>query len=124
MSDTRTQPEGYRARARGVPHRSGLSGLARGPRGQRPARGECQVILYGAKLTSEVYEVCRDPDWARGEAEGKAEAEWILTLLRKRGVAVAEAAAAQILSCRDIGVLDRWFDRAIPAAAVQDLFGQ
>ncbi|GAA3899821.1 hypothetical protein GCM10022244_07490 [Streptomyces gulbargensis] len=61
---------------------------------------------------------------AEGEAEGKAEgkAEAILRVLVARGLAVSDDVARRVSSCGDAGLLDRWLDRAITAAAAEDLF--
>jgi len=53
---------------------------------------------------------------ARGEARGEAKA--LLRLLATRDVAVDEEAHARITECRDVALLDRWFDRAVTATSV------
>jgi len=57
---------------------------------------------------------------AKGKAEGKAED--ILKILAKRGISMAEAQRQRILDCADLAMLDRWFDRALTVATIDDLF--
>jgi hypothetical protein len=83
---------------------------------------EALLKKYGDRLKVEVFEAGLSMGEYRGKAEGKAEA--ILMLLRDRGVAVDEAAEQRIMGCHDGAVLNRWFKRAITAAAVQDLFAE
>jgi hypothetical protein len=65
---------------------------------------------------------------ARGEARGKAlgealgEARLLLRTLEKRGVAVDEATRARVTACTDTAVLDRWFDRALTATSLDEVF--
>ena len=68
---------------------------------------------------------------AKGLAEGRTEglvegqargrAEGVLRLLAARGVAVDEAARKLILSCTDLNMLDRWFDKALNATSLSDV---
>lgn len=61
---------------------------------------------------------------AKGEAKGRAEgkAESVLRVLAARGVEVPEATARRVLECTDSETLDRWLDRAVTAAHVEELF--
>ena len=61
---------------------------------------------------------------AKGKAEGKVEgkAEALLRLLEKRGLAVADSMRERVLSCTDIELLDRWFDRAVTASDTDAVF--
>ena len=61
---------------------------------------------------------------AEGEAKGKAEGEAkaLLRILRRRGIAVDEAARERITACRDLDQLDHWFDRAFDIDHTDDLF--
>ena len=61
---------------------------------------------------------------ALGEYRGKVEAktEAILKILTKRGVSITEAHRERILECSDLAELDRWFDRALTAVAIDELF--
>jgi hypothetical protein len=66
--------------------------------------------------------------YGRGFAEGyaeeraKAEAARILRILAVRGVEVPDDVRARILGCADIHRLVAWFDRALEASSVADLF--
>jgi hypothetical protein len=55
-----------------------------------------------------------------GLAEGKRDA--LLRLFVSRGFDLAEDARARIAICVDIEALDRWFDRALVAKTVADVF--
>lgn len=65
---------------------------------------------------------------ARGEAEGKAaealrsRADLLLRLLERRGLEVDEAAVKRIQECRSRARLDQWFDRAIEASRISQVF--
>jgi hypothetical protein len=65
---------------------------------------------------------------ARGRAEGEAigeargEAKSILRVLKRRKVAVDQAARERIESCTDLKTLGTWLDRSLDVATVADLF--
>ncbi len=61
---------------------------------------------------------------AEGRAEGKAEAkaEDLLRLLRRRGFEVSAEREAAVLSTTDLGALDAWFDRAIDARSLDEVW--
>jgi hypothetical protein len=61
---------------------------------------------------------------AEGKAEGKAEgrAEDVLRILAARGVRVDARTRRRILGCMDLPTLDRWFDRALRATRLSELF--
>ncbi len=56
---------------------------------------------------------------AQGLAEGRAKA--ILRVLTARGVAVPTQVREQILGCSDLGVLERWLDRAVTATIAAEV---
>ncbi|HSP77103.1 MAG TPA: transposase, partial [Myxococcaceae bacterium] len=58
---------------------------------------------------------------AEGRAEGRA--EYVLRILAARGVRVDARSRRRILECTDLATLDRWFDRALSATRLSDLFG-
>jgi hypothetical protein len=58
--------------------------------------------------------------FAKGRAEGKAEA--VLRILGKRALLVSDEQRRRILACGDADELDRWLDRALTAAAADELF--
>ncbi len=45
----------------------------------------------------------------------------MLRILAARRIAVEEATRTRILSCRDLNLLDRWFDQALNATRLSDL---
>ncbi|MGW6285552.1 hypothetical protein [Streptomyces sp. NPDC055107] len=51
-----------------------------------------------------------------GRVEGRAED--ILRILALRGVPVPDEARQRITSCKDLAVLDVWFERAVTATTV------
>lgn len=57
---------------------------------------------------------------AVGIAAGKRDA--LLRLLALTGLVVTEDARAQIAACTDIATLDRWFDNALAAKTLADVF--
>jgi len=61
---------------------------------------------------------------ASGRAEGKAEgkADMVLRVLAARGFEVPGSIRDQVLSCTDLGQLDRWAEIAVTAAALDDVF--
>jgi len=62
---------------------------------------------------------------AEGKAEGKAEAkaESLLRILAVRGIHIDDASQQRIISCTDLTTLDQWFDRALSATRLADVFG-
>ncbi|MGW6902902.1 hypothetical protein [Streptomyces sp. NPDC054940] len=69
---------------------------------------------------SPIAEEIRDEGRAEGRTEGRAED--ILRLLDRRGIDVSNDDRERITSCDDLGVLGRWFDRAITAASTTEVF--
>jgi hypothetical protein len=58
---------------------------------------------------------------AQGEAKG--EARMLLRILAARGLAVTDDMRQRIASCTDTTQLETWFDRAISATALTEVFG-
>jgi len=56
---------------------------------------------------------------ARGLARGKAEA--LLIVLEARGLSLDDDANAQIRTCSETELLDRWIRRAVTAESVADV---
>ena len=48
----------------------------------------------------------------------------VLTVLRVRGIVVPEAARARILAEKDHALLERWLERAVVAASVDEVIGE
>ncbi|HEX3757393.1 MAG TPA: hypothetical protein VHW23_01745 [Kofleriaceae bacterium] len=101
---------------------------------------EDQRVLYSALIEKALSEAARkalamEPhiekffseahrrSYANGEAKGKAdgEAKALLMILQRRGLAVTDAQQRQILSCTDLPTLDRWLDRVLSVASVDEL---
>jgi len=57
---------------------------------------------------------------AAGLAKGKQEA--LLRLLARTGLVLTQKEHERIASCADVATLDRWFDNALAAKAVADVF--
>ncbi|HZH16181.1 MAG TPA: hypothetical protein VE057_17660 [Archangium sp.] len=57
----------------------------------------------------------------QGRAQGRAED--VLRILAARGLLVSEQARLRILSCTDVALLDRWFDRALTAPSLSEVLG-
>ncbi|HEX4419893.1 MAG TPA: hypothetical protein VH165_18390, partial [Kofleriaceae bacterium] len=57
---------------------------------------------------------------AEGLAEGKRAA--LLRLLARAGLALTQEQQEQVATCTDIATLDRWFDSALAARTVADVF--
>ena len=62
----------------------------------------------------------------RLRAEGRVEEviDKILRLLDARGVDVPDSAQHRIRACTDLESLDRWFDRAITATQIEEVFAE
>ncbi len=65
----------------------------------------------------------REEGRKEGQQQGRIQgrAEDILRILNVRGVHVDEAARQRILTCTDLAVLDRWFDRSLNATTLSDV---
>jgi predicted transposase YdaD len=66
---------------------------------------------------------------ARGKAEGivqgivEGKIDSLLKLLSHRGLRVAEDQRRRICACADLATLDRWLDRVLLVASVDELLG-
>ncbi|HWO18878.1 MAG TPA: hypothetical protein VNO30_08880 [Kofleriaceae bacterium] len=86
--------------------------------GMQPSRTadeeEFLVTMYST------WEHAREEGQTQGRAEGRAEgkADALLTVLRMRGVPVADAERDRILAERDPARLQRWLERAVSAASL------
>jgi hypothetical protein len=59
---------------------------------------------------------------AQGEVQGEARA--LLTVLRARGIVVADAARERILAEKDAARLERWLEKAAVAPSIADVIGE
>lgn len=66
-----------------------------------------------------------DRGFQQGLAEGRAEAraESVLHVLSVRGVPVDKESRERIMRCKDLTMLEQWFDRAVNAMRISDVFG-
>lgn len=62
----------------------------------------------------------REEGREEGRASGRADV--LLRIAERRGWALGEALRARIVDCRDVALLDRWVDRALDAATVDEVF--
>jgi len=73
----------------------------------------------------EFIEKGRQQGWLQGLAAGEAKgrAKDVLRILASQGVQVDDTTRQRILACTDLATLDRWFDRALKATRLSDVFG-
>ena len=57
------------------------------------------------------------------EARAEARAESVLHVLSVRGIHVDDASRQRIMSCMDLPTLEQWFDQAVNATQLSDVFG-
>ena len=90
-------------------------------------RAEELMRSYGEQLIERGLQQGLEKGLARGRQEGlqqgltRGRAEDVLRILIARGVPVDEAARQRILSCTDLSLLDRWFDRSLNATSLSDI---
>ena len=77
------------------------------------------LVAKGNPVILKREDAARDEGEARGVARGRAED--ILKILELRGVPVSEAQRQEVLSCRDLERLDRWFSRALQAVSADEV---
>lgn len=68
-----------------------------------------------------VYATIYDEAIDKGKLAG--ELQMLLRLLDKRGLSLTEAQRERVLACTDEGQLQEWFDRALTAGDVGEIFG-
>ena len=88
---------------------------------------ETSLLLYQSDLASAHRRGEADGE-AKGEAKGKAEgraegkAEAVLSVLEARGLPVGEQQRARVLACTEVETLDRWLQRSVTAATIEEVF--
>ncbi|MEM7154135.1 MAG: Rpn family recombination-promoting nuclease/putative transposase [Myxococcota bacterium] len=94
---------------------------------ETPLRG---ILAESArKETRQMYTTMLDELLAKGEAKGRIKgrakgiAEMVERLLDNRGLALTEELRARLADCEDQALLQRWFDRAVTAATLDEVFG-
>lgn len=84
-------------------------------------------ILYetASQETREVFTSYRDQYIAEGETKGetKGMTKLLLRLLDQRGLPLTVELERQVSHCQDPEQLQRWFDRALQATRIDDVFG-
>jgi hypothetical protein len=93
------------------------------------ARAELEVLMatsYKETLVDRLLAEGEAKGRAEGEAKGRAEGEASLLLraLHTRGLAVPADVRDMVTSCADTAQLEAWFDRAITATSLDDVFGR
>lgn len=101
------------------------------------ARAELEVLMFTTYKDTLVDRLLAEGE-ARGLAEGEAkglaegrargeatgEAKLLLRALEARGLDVPADVRNLVTSCRDTTRLESWFDRAITATSIEDVFGK
>ncbi|MEV8398927.1 hypothetical protein [Streptomyces niveus] len=70
------------------------------------------ISLYTSFIAEEIRE--------EGRAEGRARD--ILLVLEARGIMVSDDVRERIGSCRDSALMKSWFERAVTASSVEEIF--
>ena len=84
------------------------------------ARHLLEAMMTTSEYEKTFVERIHDQGIAEGEAKGKAKA--VLKLLDARHLVPSGEQRQQVTSCTDALHLDRWFDRAITAGTVAEVF--
>lgn len=84
------------------------------------------LSFYRSKTSQRLRAEGRDEGRDEGRAEGRAEGrvEDVLRLLETRGIAVPTSAKERIQACTELAIVDRWFDRAITATDIAEVFAE
>lgn len=77
------------------------------------------LVAKGNPVIRKREDAARNEGEAQGVARGRAED--ILKILELRGVPVGEAQRQEILRCRDLERLDRWFGQALVAVSASEV---
>jgi hypothetical protein len=90
------------------------------------ARRALEAMMKGYEFQSDFAKKYVALGRDEGRAEGRAEeaARALLTVLRVRGIGVADVARERILAEKDPERLERWLEKAAIAASVADVLGE
>jgi predicted transposase/invertase (TIGR01784 family) len=77
--------------------------------------------VVGPERTEKLMETWAEMHEERGRQQGITES--LLRLLAARGIPVDAPSRQRIMSCTDIATLDQWFDRAVNATQLSEVFG-
>jgi hypothetical protein len=96
-----------------------------GGEGIQPATAAVLKDVLGSQRAEELMESWLDMHFERGRQQGKAEgrAESLLRVLSARRIHIDDVSRHRIISCTDLTTLDQWFDRALSATRLADVFG-
>ncbi|MCA9656517.1 MAG: Rpn family recombination-promoting nuclease/putative transposase [Myxococcales bacterium] len=88
---------------------------------ESPVRG---ILLESAsKETRQMYATIRDELLAKGRAEGHARIVRVLErLMDNRGLTLTDELRERVATCEDEDLLQRWFDRAVRASSLTEIF--
>ncbi|MCY1073170.1 hypothetical protein [Archangium lansingense] len=76
---------------------------------------------YGEELIARGIKRGLKQGLEQGRAQGQAEG--VLRILAARGILVDEQVRQRMLTCTDMAILDRWFDRALTATTLSEVLG-
>jgi hypothetical protein len=84
---------------------------------------EPQIEQFFSEAHRRSYDRGKAEGKAEGEATGevKGEAKALMRILKRRGMAITDEQQHQIVTCTDLATLDRWLDRALFVASVDEL---
>lgn len=84
------------------------------------------LSFYRSRTSQRLRAEGRTEGRAEGRTEGRRQevVEKVLRLLETRAIEVPAQAKQRIQHCTDLATLDQWFDRAITATDVADLFAE
>lgn len=87
------------------------------------AKEKLKMMPEAPKYFSETLRRSWEQDVAAGEAKGEAKgkAKALLRILAQRGLPVSDDQQRRIHECTDVAALDRWLDRALLVASVDEL---
>ncbi len=82
-----------------------------------------QIRQFFSEAHHRSYDRGKAEGKAEGEAKGKAEGEAkaLLRILKRRGLVITDEQQQQIVACTDVGILDRWLDRALAVTSIDEL---
>ncbi|MCP2336816.1 hypothetical protein [Actinomadura rupiterrae] len=85
---------------------------------------DTETYSYAKDLADMYSPLAYEAGEADGKAEGtrKAKIEYILDILRVRGVPLSAHDAAKIKACTDEATLDLWHTRSVSATTIKDVF--
>jgi hypothetical protein len=88
------------------------------------APDDARLILEAMMATTEFKTTWVNPFREEGREEGRKEglADGLLKILKARGLVPSDKQRELIESCSDSGEMDRWYERAVTAKSVEEVF--